>query len=212
MTSQPLVTQSDALLEMLYQQIVIADQTLATVPPEARSVVREAFQALYIQCHALTQLNDDYAARLHRAHALIEAERAAAETLLQQRDAIGDEYASLLRSIEQGNINILAAPPDLREVLYKLYAQIKEMHNEAFWQSLPYDIASIMSQFGLEVEHTEAELLYELLTTDFEEVAPEDFGWTHAQVTSARLRLIEIARQMLHLSYEDGEGADDDLD
>lgn len=202
MTTTEITTTEPAQLGELWQLIISTDQQMACVPREVRAVVQETFKTLWAHIQQQDAANVIMVDRMNHARALIEAQRAGMESLEQQREAIADEYANLIRAMEQRDF---FSTPTMRQLWIDLYSDFMEEHNYNFWESLPYDLADMLSQGGVDVDFMDADKLYDILTMNFEEQRPEDWGWTEAQVIEARQAIIKIIRELK-------DGYDDDAE
>jgi hypothetical protein len=114
------------------------------------------------------------------------------EEMQRQRDAILEEAATVIERLKSGDFF-----DQKFELGAEVYEAAVEQHNQAFWESLPYDMASML---GGKWGNSQADLLYALLTDEAEEVAD---GWNLEveDVTSFRAELFEMVNKL----YEKGE-------
>jgi hypothetical protein len=106
----------------------------------------------------------------------------------EQRNKAFDELDNLHVGIQ--NIWTTEHP-----LLQGMYDRLMQSHNEAFWESLPYDMANMM---GGDWDFINADTLYLLLTID-EELVDEDpfeYGFTLTQLREFRGYLLEMVQQI----------------
>src|SRR5690606_33997969 len=90
-----------------------------------------------------------------------------------------------LDTLEQGLGNIwMSQHPKLQ----RLYAEVMETHNAAFWESLPYDMAEVL---GDNWQQWDADTLYAAVTADIDEVDEDGdyYGFTRDQLIAFRKNL-----------------------
>jgi hypothetical protein len=170
-----------AALEMSYQMV-------QALPDEQKAAAQELLIAGW---NSVIQLNDALSLmvnKLTQASALVDAAAASNKLLVEQRDHIADELGKLANAIERRDIN----HPIIMKFYDEMYGDVMEEHNANFWDSLPYDLSAML---GKDWQHYDAQKLYDLLTTDFDnEWDPEDFGWTQSQVNKFRIDLLNLLR------------------
>jgi hypothetical protein len=110
----------------------------------------------------------------------------------RQRDAILQEASTVLERLKNGEFFDQGF-----ELGGEVYEAAVEQHNQAFWESLPYDMATML---GGKWDNRQADLLYSLLTDEAEEVA-EGYNLDVEDVTRFRSELFEMVNKL----YEGGE-------
>jgi hypothetical protein len=179
-----------ALIDPIRAALELSYNMVQGLPDEQKVAAQELLIAGW---NSVMQLNDALSLmvnKLMQAGALVDAAAESNKMLLAQRDHIADELGKLATAIEKRDTK----HPIIKELMYSMYQDAMETHNEAFWESLPYDMATIM---GNGWQHYDAQKLYDVLMTDFEyEGDPEDFGWTQSQVNQFRADLLKLIREM----------------
>jgi hypothetical protein len=138
----------------------------------------------------------------YRDHLLAEAERlidstvAANSELTHQRDAIAQEMQQLIDDLKAGDFfsGELGKPG----VKGEIYEAAVEQHNQAFWESLPYDMAEMMRgerKQGGDWQHMDANTLHSLITGDSFEVA-DGLGIEEETVLAFRQALLDMVRKV----------------
>jgi hypothetical protein len=141
----------------------------------------------------------------YRDHLLAEAERlidstvAANSELTHQRDAIAAEMQQLIDDLKAGDFfsDGLKTPGDIG-VKGEIYQAAVDQHNEAFWQSLPYDMMDMLrgeDQQGGDWQHWDADALHSLITGDSFEVA-DGLGIEEETVLAFRQALLDMVRKV----------------
>jgi predicted transcriptional regulator len=110
----------------------------------------------------------------------------------RQRDEILQEAATVLERLKNGEF----FDQDF-ELGGEVYEKAVEQHNQAFWESLPYDMATML---GDKWDSRQTDLLYSLLTDEAEDVA-EGYNLDVEDVTRFRDELFEMVNKL----YEGGE-------
>lgn len=179
-----------AATDAVRQALEMAWKLAATLPAEqreaAQNLLKTGWDAVIHQNEAISMMID----RLTQAGALVESLTASAMLMQQQRDQIAEELGNLANAIERQDLT----HPVILKFYQEMYEDVMEEHNGNFWESLPYDMAAVL---GKDWQHYDANKLYELLTTDFDnEWNPEDFGWTQSQVNKFRADLRQLVREM----------------
>lgn len=98
---------------------------------------------------------------LERANNLLDKWQGAYTAMERQRDATLDELSTLINRLKKGDFFS-------DELGGEIYEAAVEEHNQAFWESLPYDMATAM---GGKWGQLQADLLHSLIIGDAEEVA-----------------------------------------
>lgn len=114
------------------------------------------------------------------------------EEAMRQRDAILEEAAQVIERLKSGDFFDQKFP--LGGVVYEAAV---EQHNEAFWASLPYDMAAAM---GDKWQNGHADLLHDLIIGDEEEIADGN----NLDVEDVRAFRAELFK-MVNKLYEKGE-------
>jgi hypothetical protein len=121
------------------------------------------------------------------------------ETMQRQRDAVLDEMSEILNRLDAGDF----FSKDF-ELGRKVYGQAMETHNEAFWESLPYDMAE---RFGKPWTSEMADLLVSLLIED-EDTMADDRDMDVEDIIAFRSVLFDIVKKL----YDKGDGDKEDGD
>lgn len=124
--------------------------------------------------------------------ALSQALMRVALTFQQQRDELVKVHADMREAFQRGDSN----DPFVRQIMSKLYDKAMNEHNEAFWSSLPYDMATML---GDDWEHWNADTLFMAITVDPNEVDKdgEYFGFTYDQLTDFREKLLVMVQELM---------------
>lgn len=151
--------------------------------PEITGVLR----TIYDMAQLLYKRNEYMDNLLKEAERLIDATQAANVELTKQRDAIANEAQRLIDDMKAGDFfsDALKTPGEI-------YEAAMNYHNEAFWQSLPYDMADALGESWM---HMDAHALYCLLTDD-EEIVAEGYNLTPNEVLEFRKRLLDMVREL----------------
>ncbi|MDX1995858.1 MAG: hypothetical protein SF029_25985 [bacterium] len=126
-------------------------------------------------------------------------------TLRAQRDLVASEYQTLAEAAR----DIWNKGRD-HPLLEDAYDQIMEAHNEAFWSSLPYDMADTL---GGDWSFMEADNLYTALTLDLEEKeeGSRDYGYTKQALIEFRAKVRQLITDLDKQDYgSDDKDSDDD--
>jgi hypothetical protein len=112
----------------------------------------------------------------------------------EQRNKAFDE----LENLHVGIQNIWTTEHPL---LKGLYDRLMQSHNEAFWESLPYDMANTL---GGDWDFMDADTLYLMLTVEEDTVDDEgyEYGFTLTQLREFRAYLLEMVQQIKSEEYE----------
>lgn len=132
-----------------------------------------------------------------------ETNQALASLIQDAETLLGACYEIMTELTDQRN-NAMTELNDLVEALHNVwgtsnprvlaaYNDIIEQHNAAFWESLPYDMASVL---GGQWNFMEADTLYHVLTADIEEVSEDgsNFGFTPDQLVAFRANLLTMLK------------------
>jgi hypothetical protein len=125
--------------------------------------VQAQLQIVFEQAKALSQegfLRDDLLQEFERMTKVATIGQA---EMLRQRDAVLDEMSEIINRLEAGDFF-----SDQFKLGGKVYEIAVEQHNAAFWESLPYDMATAM---GGKWTHMHADLLHDLIIGGAEEIA-----------------------------------------
>lgn len=146
-----------------------------------REPALDAIQAAWETNQALISLFQEAEAAMAGAYAAI-------DTVTEQRDEIAAEYERLMEAIQ--NFWFTEHP-----ALETFTDTILENHNEAFWSSLPYDMAQAL---GEQWTHMDADMLYTLITVELELFDDHgiEYGVTCEQVRLFRAALLVMLRQL----------------
>ncbi len=164
------------VLEIAQQHLEQVWQAVKLVPGPEREAALEATKTVWNMMTAMSAELQTYLMTIHQAEALIDAQTASIVELARQRDAVLDEMGRILKLDD--------SHPTVKVIRQEAYDQAAEDHNVAFWESLPYDIASSLGM--------EADDLYALLTLNPDDFDADDRGWTRLQVEEARAALKQI--------------------
>lgn len=147
-----------------------------------REPALQAIQEAWYTNQALCEL-------IQSAESALSAAHNAMTELRQQRDQVAGELSDIVEAAQ--NVWMTEHP-----VIAPLYDKLMEAHNAAFWESLPYDMASML---GGDWNSTDADLLYNALTADEEEVDEDgfNFGFTHDQLVAFRADLRKFLKAYL---------------
>lgn len=135
----------------------------------------------------------------YRDHLLAEAERlidstvAANSELTKQRDTIAAEMQQLIDDLKAGDF--FSEEPGVKGEIYEAAV---DQHNQAFWESLPYDMAEMMrgeDKEGGDWQHMDANTLHSLITGDSFEVA-DGLGIEEETVLAFRQVLLDMVRKV----------------
>jgi hypothetical protein len=125
--------------------------------------VQEQLVIIFEQAKVLSQegfLRDDLLQEFERMTKVATLGQA---EMLRQRDAVLDEMSEIINRLSNG---------DFFSKDFKLGAEVYEaavdQHNAAFWESLPYDMATAM---GGHWQHWHCDLLHDLIIGEAEEIA-----------------------------------------
>jgi len=127
-----------------------------------------------------------------REDVLVEADKvltqmSAALTEMQtQRDAAMDELHTLIHQLINGNFWE-------NDTTMEVYEAATEQHNEAFWSSLPYDMAAML---GGKWDFMDADLLYGVITAESEEEFADIHGLSTDAVKTFREQLLQLIREL----------------
>jgi hypothetical protein len=95
------------------------------------------------------------------------------------------------------------------KAIQKLYDTITESHNEAFWESLPYDMASTLGWHHFEADDLYTAITYSPYADEFDRDAPIDeineycadaHGFTYTDLLHFRAALRDLVHQLFHTS------------
>jgi len=142
---------------------------------------------------AIVQANTRYIADYTKhVIALSQALMRVALTFQQQRDELVKVHADMREAFQRNDSN----DPFVRQIMSKLYDKAMDEHNEAFWASLPYDMATML---GDDWEHWNADTLFMAITVDANEVDEdgEYFGFTYDQLTDFREKLLVMVQELM---------------
>lgn len=149
-------------------------------------LVRERLNAIFTGAKALVQANAAREAVLKNAQNHINSVQAERDALLLQRDAVLDELHTFITQMTNGDFWD-------NDTSTEVYEAAVEVHNEAFWSSLPYDIAD---KIGGEWQFFDADLLYDVLTTFDEEEFAYGRGLAVEDVHEFRANVLTLVRQL----------------
>jgi hypothetical protein len=133
---------------------------------------------------------------LEQASSLITALETSATEFRGQRDAVLDEMSTMLNRLKEGDFF-----SEKFELGREVYQQAMETHNEAFWQSLPYDMADML---GKPWTQTECDFLFSLLVDDAEIIA-DGYNLEAEDVSAFRLALFDMVKKLYNKGDEDGD-------
>lgn len=172
------------------ERISVAVSTLSSISgglPE----INEPLAEIHKLARAMVKMIEYRDHLLAEAEALIDATQAANGELTKQRDAIALEMQQLIDDLKAGDFfsDALKTPGEIG-VKGEIYQAAVEQHNEAFWESLPYDMADML---GDKWRHMDAHALYCLLTDD-EEIVAEGYDLTPDEVLAFREKLLGMVR------------------
>ncbi len=169
----------ERLMEALRQQMDTAWQAVLCLPEDhpRREAALNAIQEAWYTNIALAEL-------IEQAEGIMSAAHAALEETRGQRDQIAGELQELVEAIQ----NFWGTDHPLLEGLYD---DVMETHNQAFWESLPYDMAAAL---GGDWDFIDADMLYTLLTVDPEEVDEAGYGFTPEHLAEFRQNLLTALR------------------
>lgn len=174
------------------ERISLAVSTLSGMSgglPEINEPLAEIHKMARLQ-HKMLEYRDHLLAEAER---LIDSTVAANSELTKQRDAIAQEMQQLIDDLKAGDFfsDALKTPGE-PGVKGEIYDAAMNYHNEAFWQSLPYDMADAL---GESWQHMDASALYSLLTDD-EEIVAEGYDLTPDEVLKFRKKLLDMVREL----------------
>lgn len=114
--------------------------------------------------------------------------------LFKVREQRNQAYEKL-EEMDEGIQAIRECKMPKNEELQSPFDDFQESHNQMFWESLPYDMARVL---GEDWQHYDADVLYQLITVDEEEVDDEGemYGFTFTQLKEFRAYLREIVEQI----------------
>lgn len=113
-----------------------------------------------------------------------------------------NELAKELKAIKAAADNVWQQPK-AHPIVQKIFDKVFESHIQAFWESLPYDLATMM---GGNWSFMEAEDLHTAITLDTEEYdlsTPEDFGFTGGQLAAFREDLRLMVTSLFNGEYRE---------
>lgn len=133
---------------------------------------------------------------VHKQGAVIGTLMHATDRLTKQRDAMAEDLEKIDDALE--NPWQLSLPPKVEQA----YERVTESHNEAFWESLPYDMADVL---GDGWDFIYADKLYTGLTLDLfeydegvaEEVLPDEHGISLENLLMFRRELLNLVKAYL---------------
>lgn len=199
MTTTNEITPFQEKLTDLVQYPAQADQAKTEMDEQLQAWLQFAEQTddapLYSAVVMLLSRSSQLHDYVHKQGAAIGSLIHVSENLKEQRDTALDD----LEAIEEGLDNPwVTQHPKVKP----LYERIADSHNEAFWESLPYDIAAVL---GGEWDFTQADRLYTALTLDLSEIDPdylaqavwEEHGWSLDNLLAFRREMLELVQQYL---------------
>lgn len=151
----------------LEQMKMRLEQVMVHLPEE--SPARMDVQVIWETTNQLSNQLAELEYHLRQADAIIESARAMAQESLNQRDVIADELAELVLALEDVDVKNASVS--------RAYEAITDEYVEAFWQSLPYDLAHRL-QWQDGQGSIDAQNLYDALMMDLAESDPADYGLT----------------------------------
>lgn len=149
------------------------NQTLTTSKTDAMMAIQEAISKLDDMSGGLPEIQDNLRIIFENSRAMVRALSHQEQTLidagvyvdrlqgerdelLKQRNAVLDELNNFINAMTNGDFWE-------NDTTSEIYEAAVQEHNEAFWASLPYDIAAMM---GGDWTFFHADLLYDLLTAE----------------------------------------------
>jgi len=178
-------------IEQAQQQLNAAWAFTEHLPESVRQDAQNAIMGAWNTVQMMGSQWAETQELLLRSVARVQGQSKAIDDLTKIRESVLDEMSTLLNAIQTRDIN----HPLIYKFYRKLYGEIAEEHNAAFWESLPYDVAQVM---GKEWEHYDAGLLTDLISggDGDEEGFAEDNGWTIEQVQHAKAKILAVVREL----------------
>lgn len=169
-------------------------QALHTVDALSRGIdgVQEQLHIIFAQAKSLGEEGFKRDDVLQCLSDLAKAATVGQEEMMRQRDALIQEANTMIERLKDGDFFDQKFP-----LGGEVYEAAVEQHNQAFWESLPYDMATML---GGKWDSRQADLLYALLTDDAEEVA-EGWNLDIEDVRAFRAELFEMVNKL----YQKGE-------
>lgn len=124
----------------------------------------------------------------------------------QQRDQIAASHENMKTDLQTLNLSnpfvehiyAIIYESSYEQACDDVYENVMEEHNEAFWESLPYDMAHMMSKDSSRWGHMDADTLYTLITIDPKAV-PDDrdeYGFTYLEMIQFRQNLLAMVKKI----------------
>jgi hypothetical protein len=157
-------------------------------------LVGERLATIFAGAKALVRINSQQAQHIQNADKHLNAVQAERDELLRQRDTVLDEFSTFINDMKAGEF---WNHEDTREI----FDAAVEEHDEMFWTSLPYEIAS---KIGGQWQFFDADLLYDVLTNIDEEEFAYGRGFQVADVRHFKDALLNLVRE---LSQKEGRSS-----
>jgi hypothetical protein len=166
---------------------------LDLLPEAARPAAQTALMAAWDTATAMSGQWAETQELLLRSVALVEMQQVAIEELVKQRDGALNELSDLLNALEKADDDHPLVKTLAQGLYPRIYEQAMDDHNGAFWESLPYDIASTM---GGQWTFMDAETLNQLISDPELDENLDGEGWTPEQVQWARETMLKVVHKM----------------
>ena len=175
-----IISKTDAMMEI--QAAVSYLDKLSGGVPEIQNNLRVIFE----NARELVRKVTEYEQTLVNAEQYIERVEIERNELLKQRDAVLDELNDFINDMKAGEFWN-------NDTSMEVYESAVEQHNEAFWQSLPYDIASMI---GGEWTFGDADLLYDAITASSDIEFADGRAMPVEAVQTFRADLLNLVRKL----------------
>lgn|GEM_PF-6988875 len=175
-----------AIIETNIRTAMIA---LNDLPDEQRVPAQEALLAVWRKNLAIADLVQQAERYLAESDATFAATFETLRQVTDQRNQVLGE----LDSITQALVNVYGGDHPL---VNEFRNNVIDGHNEAFWESLPYDFAQML---GENWSHMDADDLYTALTMNLKEKSEDgsDTGYTLDELVAFRTVLLDLVHQFL---------------
>lgn len=180
--------------ERISEAMNVLGDSLDKVDQLTRNVegVQEQLSIIFEQAKALSKEGFERDDMLQCLADMAKAATLGQAEMQRQRDALIEEAQTMIERLKSGDFFDQKFP-----LGGEVYEAAVEQHNQAFWESLPYDMATML---GGKWDSRQADLLYALVTDDAEEIAD---GW-NLEVEDVRAFRAELF-EMVNKLYEKGE-------
>lgn len=175
-----LISKTNAMME-IQAAVSFLDKLSGGVPE-----IQEQLGIIFNNARELVRKVSSYEQTLANAEVYIDRVEVERNELLKQRDAVLDELHTFITDMKHGEFWN-------NDTSMEVYESAVEQHNEAFWASLPYDIANMI---GGEWTFSDADLLYDAITASSDEEFADGRAMPVEVVQEFRSDLLGLVRKL----------------